>query len=684
MQRLLTLFVFLLCAVIGFAQPGSLDLTFDPGTGADGEIRALAIQPDGKIIIAGRFITFNGTGRNYIARVNPDGSLDTGFDPGTGADNFINACVLQPDGKIIIVGDFVNYNGTGRNHIARLNTDGSLATGFEQGPNFGVKTCALQPDGKLVIGGGTAANISRVNEDGSPDTGFDPGTGADGAVLTCILQPDGKIIIVGGFNNLNGIARNFIARLNADGSIDTGFDPGTGANGAVNTCALQPDGKIIIGGFFGSYDGTTRGSIARVNADGSLDTGFDPGTGLFNAHIYTIAMQSDGKIIIGGSFTTYNSINRNYIARVNIDGSLDTGFDPGTGGSGFYVMASAMQTDGKVMIGGGFTTYNGTPINRIARLSAEEGTCLAEFSGIITAQFSGIVTVGTVYLIQTDTPDNLWDTISTAAIQLDGSYELNSIPANHEYILLGSPDNSAFPNAIPTYHGDTIYWEFAAHITPLCADSLVRDITVKETIPGTGVCDFTGTVFLVTSGKTLTTDPIPLIDVVVKKTPPGNAIAYTTTNGSGQFTFNNMPVSDSTYSFYVNVPGMIMWQNYTITVTVPDVLYPNLNFYIDTAQGPGAGIYTTDPLPTSIKKKFEELFVYPNPTSNHCEFNFPNESNVAFTFALYDLAGKLIRKESNLQGSSFLLKTSELENGVYIAEIITDAEIFRSRIIIRE
>src|SRR5947209_7696786 len=284
------------------AAGGDLETTFNPGTGADNGLQTMVLQPDGKIIIGGYFTSYNGTSRNYIARVNSNGSLDTSFDPGTGAGCAVYASVLQSDGKVIIGGCFTDYNGTTRNRIARLNADGSL------------------------------------------DTTFDPGTGADGTtVFTIALQSDGKVIIGGNFNNYNGTARKGVARLNSDGSLDTTFDPGTGADSFVLATALQPDGKIIIGGFFTSYNGTSRNYIARVNSNGSLDTSFDPGTGAGCA-VYASVLQSDGKVIIGGCFTDYNGTTRNRIARLNADGSLDTTFNRGTGAAATTVFTIALQS----------------------------------------------------------------------------------------------------------------------------------------------------------------------------------------------------------------------------------------------------------------------------------------------------------------------------------------------------
>ena len=147
------------------------------------------------------------------------------------------------------------------------------------------------------------------------DTDFNPGTGANSSINAIAIKPDGNVLIVGGFTSYNGTARNGIARLNVDGSLDYGFFPGAGVDAAIESVALQPDAKILIGGSFTSYNGTARNRIARLNVNGSLNTGFNPGTGA-SSTIFSIARQPDEKVLIGGSFTSYNDVGRNRITRI--------------------------------------------------------------------------------------------------------------------------------------------------------------------------------------------------------------------------------------------------------------------------------------------------------------------------------------------------------------------------------
>ncbi len=225
---------------------------------------------------------------------------------------------------------------------------------------------------------------------GSLDASFtQAGTGFNTFVFDLALQTDGKVIVGGAFFQYNGTTQNYVTRLNTDGTLDAAFAPtGTGLNNTVISLAVQTDGKILVGGSFTSYNGTTRNYIARLNADGTLDATFAPtGTGL-NGGVTTLILQADGKVLVGGGFTDYNGTTRNRIARLNADGTLDATFVPtGTGLSG-QVQKIVLQADGKVLVGGGFTDYNGTTRNRIARLNAD-GTLMQPLSQRNRAEWSG-------------------------------------------------------------------------------------------------------------------------------------------------------------------------------------------------------------------------------------------------------------------------------------------------------
>jgi len=363
---------------------GSLDAGFTIGTGFNSTVSVIVRQPDGKVLVGGGFTSFNGTSRVRVARLNADGTLDTGFDPGTGASSSVFAIALQPDGKILLGGSFSTFNGTARARLARLNTDGTLDATFDPGtgPNNQVEALLVQPNGKILVGGPfstfngtTRGSIVRLESSGALDAGgFNSGTGTttSGGVKTMALQADGKIFIAGTFINYNGTLRNRVARLLGTGAIDVTFDPGTGTanSNTVETASILSDGRFVIGGNLTFYNGGARNGMAILLANGTLDTSFDPLTGP-NTSIYTLVVQPDNKCIIGGAFTTYRSVVYNHIARVGTDGAMDASFNPPSAISGGFAQCLLVQPDDKLVVGGVFTSYGGYNIKKCIRLESD-------------------------------------------------------------------------------------------------------------------------------------------------------------------------------------------------------------------------------------------------------------------------------------------------------------------------
>lgn len=357
---------------------GSRDTTFLGSTNS--VVRTIALQTDGKIVIGGDFTNTGGTDHDRIARLEANGKLDTSFDPGSGADASVYAVAVQADGKVLVGGDFTTFNGNSRDYLIRLNDDGSLDSThrymFYTGANNSVQAMALQPDGKVVLAGSFTdiinsgyARVARLHTDGTLDDGFDTGSGTGDVILGLATQPDGKTVFWGDFTSFSGYGRNRIARLHLDGSMDVLFNTSAGPNGIVQDAALLEDGKIVIGGNFTSVSTTARNGVARLNTNGSLDTSFVPGSGA-NGSVYALAVQSDGKVLVGGDFTAIDGIVRTRIARLNADGSLDTGFYTANGAND-SVRALVIQSDGKILVGGDFTTIGGLTRNRIARLNTD-------------------------------------------------------------------------------------------------------------------------------------------------------------------------------------------------------------------------------------------------------------------------------------------------------------------------
>ena len=464
---------------------GSSDVGFNTGAGATsgaGSVFATALQSDGKIIIGGNFDSYNNVFRNGIARINADGTLDTSFTPSTvgeSANEGVYSISIQQDNKIVVVGDFTTIidgmNVFTKLRVARFNTDGTLDNSFNGSVSSGFRVfnVAIQPDNKIVIcgiftqvNGITRNKIARLNNDGSLDNTFNADIPFGNGVNKVKIQTDGKVLVGGSFNQINGVTKSNLARLNSNGTLDTtfittsdgtvydiipsdnpiivgeftkinnidsfgvsrvdnngnrdnSFNVGTGTNGIVRKLAVQPDNKILVGGEFLHFFNSSRRNIGRFNIDGTLDTTFNPGTGFaFGSRVNDIAVSNTSKIAVVGNFATFNSATQRLIVLLNADGSRDTSFNanftqngeitkvmfyPGnkllivgsfrfggetqfnslallnadgtrdisfiptfTGGS---VQSVAVQSDGKIIAAGSFTTVNGAPQNYIVRLN---------------------------------------------------------------------------------------------------------------------------------------------------------------------------------------------------------------------------------------------------------------------------------------------------------------------------
>ena len=286
-------------------------------------VNAIEVQPDGKILVGGTFGL-----RRYLAT----GEIDSEFASVSGT---VTAVAVQSDGKILAGGQFNTYNNVTFNRIIRLTSTGTQDNTFlsSSGFNNTVRDIKLQSDGKMIIGGqfttysGSAFNrIMRLGTSGSIDTTFVSSSGADGTVHNIRLQSDEKMVLGGAFTTYSGSSVNRIVRLGTSGSIDTTFNIGTGLNGTANALAIQSDGKFIAGGSFTTYSGSSSTRIVRINTNGTRDTTFNVGTGFDNI-VNSLTILPNGKIAAGGFFTSYSgSTLVNKIAILNISGTLDTTF----------------------------------------------------------------------------------------------------------------------------------------------------------------------------------------------------------------------------------------------------------------------------------------------------------------------------------------------------------------------
>ncbi|MEO7598016.1 MAG: putative Ig domain-containing protein [Opitutus sp.] len=432
---------------------GGLDADFRPD--ANGRLQSLAVQSDGKVLVGGSFTSIAGQTRRGFARLNADGAIDVSFN--ADVDGPVLAVAQQSNGMLVIGGSFTRAGGLSRFNIARLKTDGSVDATFDPGPSGQVNAIKIQNDGKIVVGGGfgqwrpnsttepvNRPYLARVNSDGSLDTSFYPNPNA--AVNALIIQSDGKIVVGGALTALapnagSGVRRLAVARVNGDGTLDTGFDPNV--DGSVSAMLLQSDGAIILGGTFtrlapnGTTTVTERINLARVKSDGTLDATFNPKP---NAPVYALALLSDGKIVMGGRFTTVqpngatSTTDRKFIARLKTDGSLDDVNVALDTLAGNQVVALAVTSANQLLVGGAFTTVNNVSRNRLARINAD-GTLDGSFnSDVSTAAGSPIevlVSQGDAGLLAAGSFAGLNGTASTnlARFTTDGAPDLSFAPS---------------------------------------------------------------------------------------------------------------------------------------------------------------------------------------------------------------------------------------------------------------
>ena len=443
----------LLALAIGYSEqslaqtPGSTDLTFATGDlgggigdGADDQVIDILIQPDGKILIAGGFAMYNATNRLRLARLNADGTLDATFVNTSVMDWGVDCIALQADGKVLAGGPFTTYGGEAHSRIVRTLTNGSPDATFVAGTGFNdeVDRILLQPDGKiLVIGGFSSYNgtpcmgMCRLLTNGTIDASFNAGTGpaggSNGAVFSMVRFPNGQILLGGDFSSFNGAARNNLVLLNTDGSVSNAFiAPGTGPNAWVSTLEMAGTNRVLLGGWFTDYNGTSAQGLLKVDLTGAVDATFNTTSG-FAGHIEDIVVQTDGKVIAVGDFTSYAGTTRSDIARLNTNGTLDATFNTTTAPSP-YAWCVALRADGKVLLGESvpapgrqnlmLLNTNGTPDMAFAT-----GTGITASSFAITSrmlfQSDGKIMVLGVF-------DQVWNTARPGLARLNGNGTLDA------------------------------------------------------------------------------------------------------------------------------------------------------------------------------------------------------------------------------------------------------------------
>jgi uncharacterized delta-60 repeat protein len=461
--------------------PGSLDASFDSsGTvPAGGNVAVVQPLPDGTALVGGGFTTINGQPRAKLARYLANGTLDAGW---VAASNLLSGSgevkVLQrlSDGKILVGGGFsATQGGLRHDNFLRLNADGSLDTSFGSGwSNTGspaingeVHSISLQPNGQIVVSGAfssvlgtTIRGIARFSSGGVLDAGFtSPLTtiSATTPIRATAVRADGKIWIGGSFTGLGSPARSYLARLLDNGALDTSVTNYSITSGrAVYALQLQPDGKLVVAGSFSIIGGKTYRGVARLTADGAVDTRSDPISGEVSAlpgvnvsssrYPQALALRPNGGVAIGGGFNNGGDANRNYLYASKPDGTVDE-FPPLGAGPNADVRSLAVGTDGAVWIAGYFTSVGAVTARGVAKLAPDAPS--APTPPLLSAvSFGGgslgfnIPTVpGTSYRIEykTNLTDSGWQLYTSFVAT--GSAQSVTIPTARasQFFRMGSP-----------------------------------------------------------------------------------------------------------------------------------------------------------------------------------------------------------------------------------------------------
>jgi uncharacterized delta-60 repeat protein len=378
---------------------GTLRSSFAPTISTQGTIRSTLVLSGGSMLIAGNFSITNQTSGNII-KLSPAGVQDTSFS--ATISGTVSDMVAQSNGDIVVVGSFTSVNGTTRNNIARLKSDGTLDTAFDPNANDSVAAVVLDTDGKIIIGGSfttlmpngatatTVRNyIARLNADGTVDSTYDPNPNS--IIYALAIDANGKLVVGGTFTTVqpnsatSTTTRNRIVRLEKTGELDTSFT--SDVNNFVSAVAIDPvDQSIVIGGAFSQVNGIDHSGIARLGTDGAPSATFTPDT---NSVVYALSIAADRSIIAGGAFTTATStdsttpIARNHLVRFTSDGQVDLDFNPDL--QNIVYKTTILSTDGSVLVGGVFSTLQAAGMTVVGGSFTQVGgvprTNLAQLNG---------------------------------------------------------------------------------------------------------------------------------------------------------------------------------------------------------------------------------------------------------------------------------------------------------------
>lgn len=365
----------------------------------DGIVYAIARQPDGGVVVGGSFQYVKGIPRRNLARLMPDGTVDSGWNPAP--DNPVRTLAVDGTGAVYVGGSFWQIGGQSRNRLAKLSGSGAGSVDSAWNPNADgqVSTLALDGNGNVYAGGSFTSiggqprnRIAKISGAGAGTVDSQWNPSANNEVNTLAVDADGMLYAGGRFTEIGGQSRSRIAKISGTGmgAADPAWNPS--ANNTVNTIVIGGGGAIYAGGIFTQIGGQTRRYLAKIlgTGTGALEPVWNPNfhnSTLPNTGVYCIALDTAGEVYVGGAFDGINGHARNYLAKLSGDGAgeVDPDWHPAPTG---YVTALAVDESGATHVGGSFRQIGGQPRYSLARLDGD-GNALesidAENTGSVSA-----------------------------------------------------------------------------------------------------------------------------------------------------------------------------------------------------------------------------------------------------------------------------------------------------------
>lgn len=666
---------------------GSFESSF--GTGANNLVTKVRYSSFNKIILTGMFTTFNGQNAASIVVLNLDGTRDNSI-LFSGSPKASDAVFTSPS-EIVVGGGFARTS-----RYSSLPNNTMQYTPANSNQQDIINKVLIQPDGKIVLIGSPSSLsnvIYRLNADLTLDATFNTGIGAGipARIYQTATQPDGKIILTGNFAYLKGEEKKGIARLNNDFTLDGSFNSGTGffpnKNNFFYSLTTQADGKIIVQGQFDGYNGNPTGRMVRLNADGTLDNSFVSDGAQFFCTLCGVFfkvityVQSDGSYLIGGSFLSFGDQPRKYLVRILSNGDLDASFNPNLDGP---VTAMALQPDGKILITGNFNTLNGTAVNnKLIRLNSN-GTLDATFTSALLTSGTSInqiyVTESNKIILGGSLTISANNTYPCVRLEpngtLDASFNLGNTGSGSVYIL---KDNTLLVRTFETLRRVDSQGIPDLDFNPVPITGIGQVSVENVLVIDPNKLLITG-FFNNINNRNVWNAAVLLYDLFPPlPDAPTNLQALPVENDYPTLTWNDNSTVETSYEIYRSQTNN---SNFVILTTLPanaqsyqDKTATNRSIYyykVGARNKSGFSGFSNEVmvniLITDLEKSSpDKVSVYPNPTNNLLNIKF-DMSLPTNEIVIYDLSGKECLRHT-VSESDITISIETLPQGIYLLNI---------------